>query len=137
MKKHLFAHRLFNKSLCKFVISQTWQLYEEERLIELVDPELKDYPEEPVLRYIKVGLLCTQGAPARRPTMPQVVEMLSKPIRLNEKALTAPGVLHDFRKTGKGFKLKNFDSDKEESSMVNTTSPFTSSAVTFSELGPR
>lgn len=98
---------------------------------------LKEYPEEEVLRYIKIGLFCTQGASARRPTMPQVVEMLSKDIRLNEKELTAPGLLYDSRKTGKGFKLKYCDSDDKDSSTMNTTAAFTSTPVTFTEMGPR
>ncbi|ONK64016.1 uncharacterized protein A4U43_C07F21240 [Asparagus officinalis] len=121
----------------KYLLERTWELYEEERLLELMDPELKEYPEEQVIRYIKVGLFCTQGAAVRRPSMPQVVQMLSKPIRLNEKELTPPGLLEDWRKTGEGFRLKKLDPDNKDSSTMNTTSPLTSTPVTFSEMGPR
>lgn len=59
---------------------------------ELADITLEDYPEEEVLRYTKVALFCTQAAAQRRPSMSQVVEMLAKPIKLNEKELTPPGI---------------------------------------------
>ncbi|GAB2298690.1 hypothetical protein Dimus_032762 [Dionaea muscipula] len=79
----------------KLLLEWTWELYEEERLLELVDPELTDFPEEEVMRYVKVALFCTQAAASRRPLMSQVVDMLSRNIRLNEKQITAPGFFPD------------------------------------------
>ncbi|KAM2625348.1 hypothetical protein TB1_032222 [Malus domestica] len=72
------------------MLFQVWKLREEERLLELVDPELTAYPEAEVMRFIKVALFCTQATAQQRPTMTQVVEMLSKEVHLNEKALTKP-----------------------------------------------
>ena len=69
--------------------------------------------------------------------MSQVVEMLSKPIRLNEKELTAPGLLHDSWKIRKGLQGKNLYSENKDSSSMNTSSQFTSTPVTFTEMGPR
>ncbi|KAI3912912.1 hypothetical protein MKW92_011728 [Papaver armeniacum] len=83
----------------KFLLEWTWQLYEEGKLVELVDPELNEYPEDEVVRYIKVALFCTQAAATRRPTMTQVITMLTKNKRLNEKELTAPG----FFSEGSGY----------------------------------
>jgi len=60
-----------------------------------VDPEMEEFPEEEVMRYMKVALFCTQSAASRRPLMIQVVSMLSKTIQLNEKELTAPGLFTD------------------------------------------
>lgn len=74
------------------MLLQTWKLREEGRLLEIVDPELTQFPEKEVMRFIKVGLFCTQAGAHYRPTMKQVVEMLSKDVHLNEKALTEPGV---------------------------------------------
>ncbi|GLT55741.1 hypothetical protein SLA2020_288350 [Shorea laevis] len=74
------------------LVEWTWKLREEERLLDIVDPELNKYPEDDVIRFIKVALFCTQAAPHQRPTMKQVVDMLSKPVHLNEKALTKPNV---------------------------------------------
>ncbi|CAK7343972.1 unnamed protein product, partial [Dovyalis caffra] len=70
----------------------TWKLWKEERLLDVVDPELTDYPENEVIRFMKVALFCTQAAANQRPNMKQVVKMLSKDVNLNEKALTEPGV---------------------------------------------
>lgn len=74
------------------MLVQTWKLREEGRLLDVVDPELTEYPEDEVTRFVKVALFCTQAASHQRPTMKQVVEMLSKQVHLNEKALTEPGV---------------------------------------------
>lgn len=74
------------------LVEWTWKLREEGRLLEIVDSELTQFPEKEVMRFIKVGLFCTQAGAHYRPTMKQVVEMLSKDVHLNEKALTEPGV---------------------------------------------
>ncbi|KAM7531975.1 hypothetical protein LguiB_035385 [Lonicera macranthoides] len=74
------------------LVEWTWKLREEERLLEIVDPELTEYPEHEVMRFIKVALFCTQSASYQRPPMKQVLEMLSKEVNLNEKLLTEPGV---------------------------------------------
>ncbi|XP_066350014.1 cold-responsive protein kinase 1-like [Miscanthus floridulus] len=121
----------------KVLLEKTWELYEAKRLKELVDPALVDYPEEEVIRYIKVALFCLQAAAARRPTMPQVVTMLSKPIRINESELTAPGYLHENRRSpgskatvSSNYRFKN--SASEDSNMFSTVVP-----PTVTEMSPR
>nr|POF06205.1 isoform 2 of probable lrr receptor-like serine/threonine-protein kinase [Quercus suber] len=79
----------------KFLLEWAWELYQEKRLLELLDPELEGYPEEEIIRYMKVAFFCSQATASRRPLMSQVVEMLSRNIRLNEKELTAPGFFTD------------------------------------------
>ncbi|XP_041022994.1 cold-responsive protein kinase 1 isoform X2 [Juglans microcarpa x Juglans regia] len=74
------------------LVEWTWKLRKEERLLDIVDPELTEYPEAEVMRFIKVALFCTQDGAHQRPTMKQVVEMLSKEVHLNEKALTEPDI---------------------------------------------
>jgi hypothetical protein len=87
-----------------YIMLQTWKLREEERLLDIVDPELTEYPEDELMRFIKVALFCTQRSASQRPTMKQVVDMLSKEVNLNEKALTKPGVyrVNTFSKDGAG-----------------------------------
>lgn len=114
--------------------SQAWELFEGKRLTEIVDPALKEYPEEQVLRYIKVGLFCTQAAAGRRPSMSQVVEMLSKSVQLNEQEITEPGYMEESGRFNKGFTAKNSSKD---STSTDTSTPFTSSHVTFTEMSPR
>lgn len=121
----------------KVLLEKTWELYEAKRLKELVDPVLVDYPEEEVIRYIKVALFCLQAAAARRPTMPQVVTMLSKPIRINETELTPPGYLENSRRSpgskatvSSNYRFKN--SASEDSNMFSTVVP-----PTVTEMSPR
>ncbi|KAG0528138.1 hypothetical protein BDA96_06G292700 [Sorghum bicolor] len=122
----------------KVLLEKTWELYEAKSLKELVDPTLVDYPEEEVIRYIKVALFCLQAAAARRPTMPQVVTMLSKPIRINDSELTAPGYLHESSRRSPGsratvssnYRFKN--SASEDSNMFSTVVP-----PTVTEMSPR
>ena len=57
---------------------QTWRLYEAERALEVIDTTLQgSYSWEEAARVIKIGLLCTQAAAALRPSMFQVVWMLT------------------------------------------------------------
>ncbi|XP_057794937.1 putative serine/threonine-protein kinase [Salvia miltiorrhiza] len=79
----------------KLLAEWAWELYQEEKLLDLVDPELEEFPENEVLRYVKVALFCTQAAASRRPLMSQVIEMLSRNVRLKENELTPPGFFDD------------------------------------------
>ncbi|XP_051125284.1 cold-responsive protein kinase 1-like isoform X2 [Andrographis paniculata] len=79
----------------KLLVEWAWEHYKEGKLRDLVDKELDEFPEEEVLRYMKVALFCTQAVTSRRPSMSQVIEMLSKNVRLNEKQLTPPGFFED------------------------------------------
>ncbi|KAK1420091.1 hypothetical protein QVD17_21416 [Tagetes erecta] len=78
----------------KDLLEWAWELYEEGKLLELVDPGLKIYPKDDVVKYIKVAFFCTQAMANRRPMMSQVVNMLSRNIKLNEKELT-PMIFQD------------------------------------------
>ncbi|XWS15723.1 hypothetical protein CRYUN_Cryun34aG0026400 [Craigia yunnanensis] len=113
----------------KFLLEWAWQLYEEGKLLELVDPELGEFPEEEVLRYMKVAFFCTQSAGNRRPLMSQVIEMLGRKIKLNEKVLTAPGFFRDdVASSGK----KSIDSSTGSTSYQMSSVP-----VTITHLTPR
>jgi len=62
----------------EFLIQGTWRLYKADRALEVIDPTLKgSYSWEEGIRAIKIGLLCTQAAAALRPSMSQVVSMLT------------------------------------------------------------
>ncbi|XP_057753756.1 putative serine/threonine-protein kinase [Arachis stenosperma] len=74
------------------LVEWAWKLKEENRLLDMVDPELAEFDEMEVFRFIKVALFCTQAAAQNRPNMKQVMEMLSKEVHINEKALTEPGI---------------------------------------------
>lgn len=57
---------------------QVWRLYRTDRSAELVDPCLEgNFHANEASKVIKVGLLCCQAIPALRPSMSEVVEMLT------------------------------------------------------------
>ncbi|KAE8688225.1 putative receptor-like protein kinase [Hibiscus syriacus] len=65
------------------LIGHAWALWEGDRGGELVDPKMKDQVSYPMLlRYIHVALLCVQEMAADRPTMSQVVSMLTNELRV-------------------------------------------------------
>ncbi|KAM1485457.1 hypothetical protein TB1_036307 [Malus domestica] len=68
----------FHRTNCKpTLIGYAWQLWNETKGLELMDPLLKDScsPNE-FLRYMHIGLLCVQEDANNRPTMSSVVLML-------------------------------------------------------------
>ncbi|KAI5386371.1 hypothetical protein KIW84_072774 [Lathyrus oleraceus] len=68
------------------LIGHVWTLCTEGRALDIVDPTLNGfYPSAIVLRCIKIGLLCVQENAMNRPSMLEVVFMLS-----NETPLISP-----------------------------------------------
>ncbi|KAM4100225.1 hypothetical protein ACB094_05G052400 [Castanea mollissima] len=61
------------------LIGYAWQLWNEGKVLELIDPIILDEscPPSEILRCIHVGLLCVQDHAIDRPTMIDVVSMLS------------------------------------------------------------
>ena len=58
---------------------QAWQLWNEGKGLELIDPIILDESRPPteLLRCIHIGLLCVQDQAKDRPSMLEVVSMLS------------------------------------------------------------
>ncbi|KAH0638313.1 hypothetical protein KY290_035605 [Solanum tuberosum] len=108
------------------LVEWVWKLREEGQLLEIIDPDLTEYPETELLRFIKVALFCTQAAPTQRPNMKQVIEMLSKEVNLNEKSLTEPGVYrpHSSKRSSYGSLQKSSSAGKNGVQSVN---PFVTS----------
>ncbi|KAM3391389.1 hypothetical protein ACQJBY_012835 [Aegilops geniculata] len=121
----------------KFLLEKTWELYEAGNLKELVDPDLGDYPDEEAIRFIKVALFCTQAAAARRPSMLQVVKMLSKPIRINDRELTAPGYISEYN-SGVSKATASSDSRFKNSTMADDSDMFSTVVPqTVTDISPR
>jgi serine/threonine protein kinase len=114
------------------LVEWTWELRDEGRLIEIVDPELAEYPENEVLRFIKVALFCTQGAANQRPNMKQVVDMLSKDVNLNEKVLSEPQVY-----AGRRSQRHSGPGNSEEAVSVLASAPMSSAHHSVSQILPR
>ncbi|KAK2985956.1 hypothetical protein RJ640_017584 [Escallonia rubra] len=73
-KKSTGFHDLDYQSL----LGYAWELWVNDRVLELIDPTL-DIPSSSCmpLKYVAVGLLCVQEVPSDRPSMSEVVAMLS------------------------------------------------------------
>lgn len=57
---------------------QVWKLYKSNKLVEAIDDCLKDdFPEKEASDVLRIGLLCTQASVALRPSMTEVVWMLT------------------------------------------------------------
>ncbi|KAL0328806.1 UNVERIFIED_CONTAM: G-type lectin S-receptor-like serine/threonine-protein kinase [Sesamum calycinum] len=64
-----------------FLIAYAWKLWNEDKIMNLVDPIIYDPRMEPdVVRYANVGLLCVQEAAADRPNTKTVLSMMSSEI---------------------------------------------------------
>ncbi|GLT37912.1 hypothetical protein SLA2020_121950 [Shorea laevis] len=80
-----------------------WDLWTSRRPLELMDPRLRDISSaNEVLRYINTGLLCVQERATDRPTMADVVLMLS-----NELAILPPPKEPAFSNTCLGSRTEN------------------------------
>lgn len=86
--------------------------------MEIVDPDLEEYPEEQVLRFIKVALLCTQATAQQRPSMKQVVHMLAAQTEIDLQNAVPPGVLKEPRRRG-GLGGLTLDTSSSESTRAN------------------
>ena len=60
------------------ILSQAWMLWKEDAALELMHPALRDScSEDRVLRCINVALLCVEDNPLDRPSMADVISMLT------------------------------------------------------------
>ncbi|XP_020202722.1 putative serine/threonine-protein kinase isoform X3 [Cajanus cajan] len=112
------------------LVEWAWKLKEENRLLDLVDSELSEYDESEVYRFLIVALFCTQSAAQHRPSMKQVLEMLSKEVHLNEKALTEPGI-YRWHSTGKKGGSLNETSSSQAVKHKKTENPHEAATSTL------
>ncbi|KAL3526076.1 hypothetical protein ACH5RR_014448 [Cinchona calisaya] len=60
------------------LLQTVWKFYKMDKLIESVDSSLKgDFPTLEAFSVLKIGLLCTQASASSRPSMDEVVKMLT------------------------------------------------------------
>ncbi|KAK2978973.1 hypothetical protein RJ640_017537, partial [Escallonia rubra] len=68
----------FHESDYQSLLGYAWELWENDRVLELIDPTLDISSSSRVpVNYVAVGLLCVQEVPTDRPCMSEVVAMLS------------------------------------------------------------
>ncbi|GMY33301.1 G-type lectin S-receptor-like serine/threonine-protein kinase At1g67520 isoform X2, partial [Fagus crenata] len=84
-KNNSFYHTEHSVNL----VGYAWELWKEDATLNLMDPALSDSCiKDQMLRCIHVGLLCVEDSPIERPTMSDVISMLtneSSPLPLPKK----------------------------------------------------
>ncbi|KAL0407103.1 UNVERIFIED_CONTAM: putative LRR receptor-like serine/threonine-protein kinase [Sesamum latifolium] len=110
-----------------YLLEWAWNLHEDNREIELVDPTLHQYDANAVKRIIGIALLCTQASPALRPSMSRVVAMLTGDIEV-ASVTSRPGYLADWKfsdattfVTDANGSTPKFDTDYMNSATSGTT----------------
>ncbi|KAK6928882.1 Protein kinase domain [Dillenia turbinata] len=79
----------------RYLLEWSWNLYENKRTLELVDPTVTAFDESEAFRIIGVAFLCTQASPILRPSMSRVVAMLTGDVEVNAVA-SKPSYLTDW-----------------------------------------
>ncbi|KAK6129339.1 hypothetical protein DH2020_036912 [Rehmannia glutinosa] len=89
------------------LLQTVWKLFKTDRLTEAVDPCLKgDFPAMEASKVLRIGLLCAQASTAQRPSMEEVVQMLTdenyeipepkQPPFLNTSAISANSTMSSY-----------------------------------------
>ncbi|GAV89827.1 B_lectin domain-containing protein/Pkinase_Tyr domain-containing protein/PAN_2 domain-containing protein/DUF3403 domain-containing protein [Cephalotus follicularis] len=110
-------HSLFQLDRPIILVAYAWELWKEDRAIELLDPTLRDsYSKDQVLRCINVGLLCVEESASDRPAMPEVVSMLTS------EATQLPPPKQPAFSTARSTKDTSFSEIRTENSSTNEVS---------------
>ncbi|XP_057804635.1 probable LRR receptor-like serine/threonine-protein kinase At1g56140 [Salvia miltiorrhiza] len=119
-----------------YLLEWAWNLHENNKEIELVDPTLHEYDVDEVRRIIDVALLCTQASPGLRPMMSRVVAMLSGDIEV-ASVTTRPGYLTDWAFSDATFISTNTASSTSDANVrVGSTTPTTAATTDIAAYSP-
>ncbi|CAO2838234.1 unnamed protein product [Amaranthus hypochondriacus] len=72
------------------VMKWVWERRVADRVLEIVDHTLFDFPEDEVKRFVDVAMACTQFSSINRPSMSEVLGMLLGPYEFDNKVLRNP-----------------------------------------------
>lgn len=96
---------------------QAWRLWQQGRGLELVDSSITEAVHEgEAIRFITVGLLCTQENPAHRPSMSSVISMLGN----EQAALPLPTYPPFFEDRGAKVTIGTLFSSQSVNEVTNT-----------------
>lgn len=122
--------------ICMFNLSQAWQHWANGTALELLDPTAgNQFPRYEVLKCIQIGLMCVQDGPADRPSMSEVIVMLSS-YTISSPAPARPAFYVPMEKQEPGSAKGN--SNASSSDQFKTSSvQGSANEVTISEFYPR
>ncbi|XP_027178637.1 cysteine-rich receptor-like protein kinase 2 [Coffea eugenioides] len=106
----------------EYLLEQAWKLYENDMHLKLVDATLdpNDYRTEDMKKILEIALICTQSQPSDRPTMSEVVVMLSSERSSEQQRPIRTAVI------GSERRFRNIsESTETTSSTSNATASFT------------
>uniref|UniRef100_A0A0D3G0C9 non-specific serine/threonine protein kinase n=1 Tax=Oryza barthii TaxID=65489 RepID=A0A0D3G0C9_9ORYZ len=118
-----------------YIFEWAWELYENNNPLGLVDPKLKEFNREEVLRAIRVALLCTQGSPHQRPPMSRVVSMLAGDVEVPD-VLTKPSYITEWQIKGGNTSFANSAVSGQSSSAPGSTSEQQGSSLFLNSVIP-
>ncbi|GMI79493.1 cold-responsive protein kinase 1 [Hibiscus trionum] len=109
----------------QYLLERAWDLNVQGKLVELVDTSMSgDYDDEEAQKFLKIGLLCTQDVPKKRPSMSEVVKMLTGEEQVDDQNISRPGLLSEFM---------NLRAHKEKSDMITESTDKERNASSSSE----
>ncbi|KAH9793021.1 cysteine-rich receptor-like protein kinase 26-related [Citrus sinensis] len=115
--------------------SYAWQHWMNRTALELLDPALGDqWPKYEVLKCIHIGLLCVQEAAADRPSMSDIVTMLSSYSKTSPEP-SKPAFFSSRESLGSDLEERGNTSQSDKSNTVPLQQSI--NEVTISELDPR
>ncbi|XP_058221529.1 cold-responsive protein kinase 1-like [Rhododendron vialii] len=124
----------------QYLLEWVWELYERGELPQLVDKTLEgDYDVDEACKFFKIGLLCTQDMAKIRPSMSEVVKMLTGEMHVDDEKISKPGLISELM----GLKRKKDSSDliSGETKKVDDSSSgsrdFTCATMTFTSISAR
>ncbi|CAA0836582.1 Probable LRR receptor-like serine/threonine-protein kinase [Striga hermonthica] len=106
-----------------YLLERAWNLHENKKELDLVDPNMHKYNQHEVKRIIGISLLCTQASPALRPPMSRVVAMLSGEMEV-PTVNTRPGYLtgwnfNDATISVSGEKVSGYSPENDAKAMLH------------------
>uniref|UniRef100_A0A0E0H5Z6 non-specific serine/threonine protein kinase n=1 Tax=Oryza nivara TaxID=4536 RepID=A0A0E0H5Z6_ORYNI len=118
-----------------YIFEWAWELYENNNPLGLVDPKLKEFNREEVLRAIRVALLCTQGSPHQRPPMSRVASMLAGDVEVPD-VLTKPSYITEWQIKGGNTSFANSAVSGQSSSAPGSASEQQGSSLFLNSVIP-
>nr|CAJ86314.1 H0525G02.11 [Oryza sativa] len=118
-----------------YIFEWAWELYENNNPLGLVDPKLKEFNREELLRAIRVALLCTQGSPHQRPPMSRVASMLAGDVEVPD-VLTKPSYITEWQIKGGNTSFANSAVSGQSSSAPGSASEQQGSSLFLNSVIP-
>ncbi|XP_072969473.1 cold-responsive protein kinase 1-like [Typha angustifolia] len=121
----------------QFLLERTWFLYESGELEKVIDTSLDyDLDVEEAIKFLKIGLMCTQDDTKLRPPMSTIIKMLTGEKSVDSMKINKPAVINDFMelKVGSQKRVDDVQTSSIMSSTMVATSAFSSEDTTHASM---